>query len=347
MSGRLSRRRRQQLPEPSDVAFALLEEERPDELVARDTEILLSGGAVQHARDAAGRLHLLVPLGEDDPATEDTASRGVTMHTHELVDREVTHRYVDVLCEIPSLRDLFAVICDEMLVAIAANVDKPGLACKAVLERWRDLIGEPSNRLLSSQALSGLLAEIHVLETLATASPDRALRVWTGPAKGRADFTGPGVALETKATTVRERLTVEIHGLSQLDPPEKSELFLSVERMERVPVDGDSVPDAVARLHTLGMDAHGFMRALGDVGYRASDAEAYSKVRFRTLELHYYAVSGSFPRVTTQSFKDRAVLERITQLRYVLDLTATPPAPLSAAEVRRIMSTLASAGPNT
>ena len=328
----------------SDVAFALLQAEAPAELVARDSDLVLPGGAVQHARDALGRLHLLVPLAEDEPAAEDAASRGVTMHTHELVDRDVVHRYADVTCQIASLHDLFAVICDEMLDAIAAAPMKPGVACKAVVERWRELIGEPSERLLSGQALSGLLAETHVLEALARMDPTSALKVWTGPSKGRYDFIGPGLALEAKATTARERLTVEIHGVSQLDFPKDSRLFLSVERLESVPSGGNSVPDAVERLLACGVDTRGLMRALGEIGYRPADATAYLKVRFRTLELRYYSVDENFPRITALSFTNRDVLERVTQLRYVLDLTGTPPASLPPMEVDGIMRDLVAEG---
>jgi Putative PD-(D/E)XK family member, (DUF4420) len=329
--------------EASEGVFALLERDVSTGLrvLARDTDVTLAGGVVAHALDASGRRHLLIPLAEGQPSAEDTTSRGVTIRPRSLLDAGEEHRYLDVSCELSELRDLFAIVCDEMLARLRQTPHTPGAACKSVLDRWRNLLIQGSTPLLGRAVLAGLLAELHFLERLAALTPSHAVEFWTGPGRSRFDFSGEDISVEVKATTLRERLEAEIHGVTQLDPPSGVTLFLRLERMELVSRGGDSVPGAVGRLRDAGVDTAALTRGLSEYGYSMADSEAYDKIRFRTLEERYYRVDDQFPHIKPSSFVDPLVLERVTKLRYTVDLTNQPPVALEVSAIKRLLSQLA------
>lgn len=308
---------------PSEDAFGLIENgPLKQELRIRDSDVTVAGGSVRHAVDRLGRRHLLVPLAGGQEATEDRNSYGVSLSGRDLVDRNRCERFLDVACEMAELRDLFAVFCDDLLERLAADSGPPAAVCSAVLERWRELFNPRRGALLGSEALVGLLAELHFLEQLAARSPRRAVDLWTGPDKARTDFTGGHAAVEVKAATGRDRVAVVIHGLHQLDQAQLEDAYLYVEQCEAVPVGGDSVPDVVSRLLSAGVDRAGLVRGLSMVGYVDRDAEAYRRVRFSVLSSRTFRVTTpGFPRLVPAALADPSLADRIFRVSYTIDLT--------------------------
>jgi hypothetical protein len=211
-----------------------------------------------------------------------------------------------------------------MLDSLRAHPDNPAVTCQVVLDRWRELLAPQRERLLSQSVLAGLLSELHVLESLATKSPVKALQAWTGPSGTRFDFNGPRTSIEAKATTTRERFLVEIHGAFQLQIPREQDLYLYAEQLEPSPRGDDSVPNAVARLREAGVAAHGLLSRLSDIGYLPVDEPAYEKVRFDLVGYRILRVDDTFPRIVPETLKDPSCLEHITRIRYTLDLTDSP-----------------------
>jgi hypothetical protein len=193
-----------------------------------------------------------------------------------------------------------------------------------VLDRWRDLFNPDRGRLLGEQALVGLLAELHVLERIAGCDLDSALLLWTGPDKARADFTGSFAALEVKATTNRERATIAIHGIQQLDQGPLEDVYLHVEQFERVPAGGDTVPDAVRRLLATGLSRAELLSRLAAVGYLEGDHEAYALFRFDlTTARTFRASDPGFPRLVPSLLTDPSLAQRIHEVRYSIDVSDT------------------------
>lgn len=326
----------------SEDAFAVLERDTAANLnlLARDTEVSVDAGLIVHALDSFRRRHLLIPVRPDYPAFEDLSSRGVSIRTHELVDRGTSRRYLDVTCELPELRDLFAVVCDEMLAGVTDAPDRPGPVCISVLDRWRDLLAAPRASLMSREAAAGLLAELHLLERLAGRDPHRALELWTGPDRARHDFSGIRGAVEVKATTLRTSWIVEVNGLTQLEPPSEGSLHLHIERIEPVQSGGDSIPDVVTRLRNLAVNSGRLTRALSEYGYSIQDDEVFNKMRFNSLEERTYHVDENFPRLVRASVSPSSTLQHLARVTYVLDLTAEPPVPISDDDRSRLIGEL-------
>ena len=327
----------------SDDAFRLLEGARgPVELRVRESEVELDAGRVLHAVDRTGRRHLLVPVPRAYRELKDDKSAGVSVATRLLEDSEVERRFIDVRCEALDLSDLFAVLCDEMLEGLAGSED-PGSTVIAVLDRWRKLLGAKRSRLLSREQLFGLLAELLWLGRLCRRSVG-ALELWTGPRKARHDFMSERISVEVKATTARDALRTEIHGITQLDVDDDRRLCLHVVRLEQVPEGGTSVPEVVDALLALGVNRGELLNRLADSGYSTVDAEVYRRTRAEVREELTYHVDDDFPRLVPGSLKDAGLLQRVSAVRYTLDLSVRPPAPLSDAEVASVVEDMAGTG---
>jgi hypothetical protein len=310
-------------------------------LEARDTDLELGAGKLAHAVENGRRL-LLLPLGPDDPAVQDDDSQGVTLTERTLIDAGHPVRFQAVVCELPELAEQFGLVCDELWDALTEDPTAPAETARAVLERWRDLLAPRRTRLLAANALSGLLAELHVVERLAEAlGCTEALRAWTGPEGARFDFMGSGGAVEVKSTTHRARFLVQIHGLSQLEPPEGGHLLLFAEQVERVPAGGDSVPDAVDRLLAAGCGARELFDRLAKLGYDARDASAYRVVRFELLREVAVAVDGDASCLTRDRLKQASLADRLFNVSYSVDLSGYP-AEDSTVVAGRIVDTLGS-----
>ncbi|MCU1494560.1 MAG: hypothetical protein JWO62_2324 [Acidimicrobiaceae bacterium] len=311
------------MSEASEDAFSLIEDgPTPSGLRMRDSDIGVAGGYVSHAIDALGCRHLLIPLTADQRPIADHRGHGVSLRPRNLEDDRGLTRYIDVTCEETRLRDLFAIFCDDLLDRLESDSAAPAAVCASVLDRWRDLFSSAGSRLLGEQALVGLLAELHVLERIAQCDPQSAIRLWTGPDKARADFTGGLASLEVKSTTNRERATIVIHGIWQLDQASLEEVYLHVEQFERVPSGGDSVPGAVARLLATGVGRAELLRSLTTVGYLEADRGAYELFRFESTAAHTFRASEpGFPRLVPSSLVDPTLALKIHEVRYSIDVS--------------------------
>ncbi|WP_156296457.1 PD-(D/E)XK motif protein [Mycobacterium paragordonae] len=319
----------------SEEAWSILERTPPQDLTTRVSGVSVDAGTVVHALDAQRHRHLLLPVLETDSEVEDTKSRGVSVQTRLLIGApdSVERRFIDVRCEEMALNDLFSTVCDEMLEQCERIPENPGLAVTTVLERWRDLLGPASRRLLGEQELKGLLAELHVLEDLAAVAPDRALLLWTGPNRARHDFTGLLAACEVKASSLADEVKIHVNGLNQLAAPPSSRLYLSVERFERVPMGGDSVPDVIDRLVENGIARHSILQGISKIGVQPADLSAYAQVRFKSQERRIYLVNQHFPRLTPDLLVGTTAADRVSNVEYVLNLSAQPPVPLGPTAV--------------
>jgi hypothetical protein len=330
----------------SESAWALLEVGSRSDMAVRRSEVTVAAGNVLHALDPLGNRHLLVPVADPSIGLEDDRSRGVTVSTRTLTtaEGEREQAFIDIKCEDVRLKDLFSKFCDELLLACKRAPEAAASATESVLERYRDLLGPGSRSLLTEEALRGLLAELHVLESVAAESPATAMQIWTGVDKMRHDFTGATASCEVKASIIIDEVKVRIHGLRQLEAPPQNPLYLLIERMEKVPTGGDCLPECIDRLEAAGLNRFELLTALSKVGVAAADLDAYSTVRFRLLERRAYLVGDDFPRLVHSMLKGHQGEDRISAVEYALDLTGRPPVPLSEIEVEDIPRRLTSGG---
>ncbi|MDP9273871.1 MAG: PD-(D/E)XK motif protein [Chloroflexota bacterium] len=67
----------------------------------------------------------------------------------------------------------------------------------------------------------------------------------------------------------------------------------------------------------------------------------YRSPRFEVRERRVYVVDDTFPRIVPSSFRQGSMPAGVMRLRYYIDLTNEPPAPISEQEVEDLLARLA------
>jgi hypothetical protein len=274
---------------------------------------------------------------------EDSRSSGVQITRHELVDKGEKRTFVDVLCAKAHLNELFDVVADEMIVAAAATPTTPDLACRRVLERWRELIEQEAGVGAGPERLGGLFAELWHLRQLARTHPSRALAIWVGPVGGRHDFMGGGASMEVKATLSRVGRFPEIHSAEQLEPPIGAPLFLAMMKLERVAAAGVTVGMLIEEIGEAGVDRRDLQSLARQAGFQVDDLSVDHPTRFSIVENLLYLVDADFPAITPASFVGGQVPPGVLRVRYLIDLSTDSPAPLEHDQVSAAYELLAKA----
>ncbi len=303
---------------------------------ASPSGVEVAAGDVLIGIDNSGCRQLLVPLQPGEPFADDLS--GGSVH---LV--RVAHEGVNYLCAVCLSRDLddvFSQFADELLGALSGEKN----AAKVVLselDRWRQLFSDAPRTLLSDAKIIGLLAELQMLESIVTEDPSRRITSWTGPSGSEHDFRAGAVAIEVKATGVREGRLVSISSVDQLQAPEGGSLHLA--HFKYSPdSSGDSLPDAIDRVLGLNVLRSEFYKQLESVGYHLGQTEEYLEKRFALVERRVYDLSdAAFPRITRSSFVVGDLPPGTLKLTYQIDLSNEPPFPLSTGVVKALIAKIA------
>lgn len=325
------------------AAWAVLGVAAADERVIRvePAGVSVPTGEVLAGLDIHGGRHLLVPVGDTSSIREDRRSAGVQIRQSVLEEDGTSLSFLDVVCLVPKLNDLFAEVASDMLEALVVDASDPPRVCREVLEQWRELLDRPDPRLLGPQQLAGLFGELLFVRELVQRNPQHGVDAWTGPSKSQHDFTRGSLAIEVKTTTVREGRIVQIHGDEQLTAPTGGKLFLAFVRLD-VEASGTSVPKLIEEILGQGVDRRTLLDLLSQAGYDAAKSREYERPLFAAREQRLYAVGDGFPRIVGKSFTHGRLPPGVLRLRYDIDLTNEPPTPLEDSEVRRVLASLAS-----
>ncbi len=292
-------------------------------------------GELYAGRDAAGRLHLLVPVSPGTPVRNDHLSKGVFIERAEYVVGGSRRPFVDVVCHDTLLSDVFQRLASEMVTEVAERPADSLTVCHQVLSRWRELLARPRVA-LGPEGVAGLFGELLVLGDIVAEDPASRIGCWRGPLGGKHDFIASSTGLEVKTTRRREGRFVEIHGAEQLEPNAGSSLFLEYVRVESQP-GGSTVTDLILDLKESGVDGPQLDGLVARTGWQPSrDEEPFVVVERRT-----YAVDDAFPRIVPSTFGAGTVPPGILRLRYEVDLTGDSPVPLDPQQIRTIIKRLA------
>src|SRR5262245_9612245 len=306
-----------------------------------ETGTVLSSGKVLFALDEKDRRHLLIPLAGDEKATEDRKSSGVQILLRELLENQERRRFASVVCHKPHLYEPFSVLTGEMLARLKADRDSPPVhVCRRVLDRWRELLEKEASPLLGAETLTGLFSELWHLREVVRLNPDR-VEIWLGPDGARHDLSTGSTALEVKATLKRHGRVFLIKGHDQLEPPEGGTLYLAAMKLEMVQSGGESIPELITSIRSLGVDYHLLLTKLARVGYDVEDSAAYNSVRFTVNEDRVYEVNQDFPRIVSASFAGDALPAGVVRLDYQIDLSGRSPEPLSLPERKQVYHRIA------
>ena len=318
-TGRAGGRRRMRRALKLDFEFLETQPSSGDMRSMAVEAAITPNGPIVLAIDSDEHRHLLIPLEHGATVHPDRKSAGIQIGGHQLLQDGQLRRFVDVHCRMPHLHDVFELIADEILDRVLADPDTPDRKAGEVLNRWRELLGRERGTAPSVELLAGLWGELWHLRELARLGL-QSLACWTGPGGSVHDFESDVAALEVKATTAREGWRLKINGVEQLDITRGRALHLSAVKLEQAP--GESVPDLLDDLITLGMDRYDLAAQLDKAGLPVAQLEQVRSVQFRLVEHRSWKVEGSFPRIISSTFPGSQLPLGVAAIDYVLDLTA-------------------------
>lgn len=191
---------------------------------------------------------------------------------------------------------LFTAVIDRVL----EEGDDAARALVLELEALEALLD--ADGILSVEKQIGLVGELLVLEQFLTAGGAAMMAAWTGPLKEAHDFRLAGHEFEVKTTVGRRRIHT-INGLTQAVPSAGNSLaFISVLLAAAGAGEGISLPGIILRLENhLAADQAALAvlkTALESAGYRAADADDYSRVWKLRSPMMLVPVDGGFPSLT-------------------------------------------------
>ncbi|KRB77980.1 hypothetical protein ASE01_07330 [Nocardioides sp. Root190] len=282
------------------------------------------GAEVGVARDPQGRPALLVPA-PGYPAELKLLTRGLTARVGALAQGSSYADWLMVTCQDSSLRDTFFGLCNavmDRLGSLPADLD-PVVEAMDVVKRWKALMETVSGDLLGVEQCAGLLVELHAMEELAARyGGAQALLAWSAGDRSRVDFRLPRSGVEVKATLQREQFKVTVHGLLQMDETQVGSLRLFAQQLEHVPSGGESIPDVVDRLVSVGVDAAELRSGLAGVGFLPKDEELYRAVRFKVLDERSLLVGPSTPRIVPSTLANPDLTGHVSGVAYQLNLSS-------------------------
>lgn len=279
--------------------------------------------------------HLIIPINKGEKFKDDDYSRGVNIIYQKIKTKTGELNFIDVLCKLPHLNELFTIIVSEILEEIKNDNKEPYKKCKIVIERWRELLAKSNPRRLSAEKLQGVFGELWYLRELSDIDLN-AIDYWIGPLGDPHDFSNGKIALEVKTTTKKARM-FWINGVNQLTPPEDGVLYLCAIKLDKVKSGGECVPDIIESLKEIGLNYAKLLSLLVELGYSINDNKFYENFRYQIKENRVYFVNGHFPRITNDSFKGGELPKNVIDIVYQIDINSEPPIPISDMKVSQIL----------
>lgn len=324
-------------------SWAVLEAEKATgerRMRTRRLPVEVEYGSLSVGVDYEGHRHALLPIPSNRKVR--TGTEGAVLHLRRRVleGPDSYQAYADLACRRNDLKDLFTVLCVDIVEAAAEAPQNPMKALYRVLDRWKALFRSEGAPLRPDQ-IAGLLGELTVLRRLLVRDPS-AHRYWRGAEGHRHDFAGENVAFEIKTSTAVEGRKARIHGLEQLEPPNGGVLSLVWIRVRRVSGEesGIGFMELVDQVLRLCDDESALLSRLSRVGFFYGHSEHYGDVRFVIEEEKWYLVDPSFPGLTYERLEAGHVPITFSDVEYTIDLTDDVPSPLSTTRVDQMIDDL-------
>ncbi|MDE0511010.1 MAG: PD-(D/E)XK motif protein [Gammaproteobacteria bacterium] len=310
-----------------------------DEIQLPDAEYnvrLITGSGViplYWGKDTAGHCLFIVELQGDH--TEQFRNDSTSVHGISLDLRgfDVSARQGFVLkLEKHVDKDLFLSLCETLVNSLQPVTDS-GMALAVTLthiNRWKLFMSGRKSRVLSTEEIRGLFAELQFLRFLyqGRLSEKAAVDAWVGPEGSHQDFIFGNTAVEIKSISGKERSTVRISSGDQLETV-CDNLFLLIFRLSAMPESAQSMSlNTLVRLVEQELNdataVEELLRRLAAYGY--VDIADYDTPEFVVATQHAYSVEKDFPRLIRSHIPDGIVkvaydveLEKIATFKCDID----------------------------
>ena len=223
---------------------------------------------------------------------------------------------------IVALREaLFATLCEDLAACIENLTEERQavLSFLSRLDRWQRFLARDGRRLLSTDGIRGLVAELEILGLLISdtgRSAADALTGWVGPLRAAQDFRFADQLIEVKSWGGSGGAKVRISSEFQLQVDDVPVFLAAVQLVEEgEPKLGHSLNEVVTALKSIlppdVLDL--FEDRLGAAGY--IELPYYDAPRFRLGAIDFFGVTEDFPVLTP-----RQLPTAVSGVQYTLDL---------------------------
>ncbi|MEV4425228.1 PD-(D/E)XK motif protein [Streptomyces sp. NPDC049602] len=288
-------------------------------MLSAELKIDTPHGLLRLGLDSDGRRHLLVPIAPHQRLETDRRSAGVHLTDRVLLVEDAPVRFADLSCRRPDLTEIFTGLVADVCTRVAAEPDSLPSRLAQTLSSWRLLLsGQPVR--WTPQRLAGLFAELTVLERLLRLSP-AAVATWLGPTGCAQDFRAQDTCLEVKASLASEGRVIHVHGVDQLEAPERGSLCLSWFRVAESSLrSAQSIADVMESCRSR-TDAPAVLdERLRRLGIGPEKPPIISDIQFTITDERWYRVDDAFPKIVPTSFANGTVPAGVSALEYLIDL---------------------------
>jgi Putative PD-(D/E)XK family member, (DUF4420) len=212
------------------------------------------------------------------------------------------HELLVMTLESDQNADLFAALCQSLLSELV-DAKSSAMALDISLNhirRWKAFLSNRNARLLKSEEIRGLFAELWFLLELGRTQlgPSGAVFAWYGPERVQHDFIFAGRAVEVKSLVSVDPLTIRISSENQLESSEPQLFLVVVLLSETNDGNGRSLNMIAeeAKSQVLGTEA-GFQleTKLAEFGYMP--LREYDRPLLSEVGVLSFAVTKGFPRI--------------------------------------------------
>lgn len=207
------------------------------------------------------------------------------------------------------LDDIFAVLCDDLITAVATVADDDELVRELLnrFEQWRTLFDKAASPGLSPESQRGLFGELYFIRKALDQGldPMGLFDAWMGPSGGIRDFQKGLGAVEVKATIGSNHQRVRISNERQLDCSNLDHLFLFLLSLDQLQTGGETLNALVDSVATrLGEIQLNRLRSkLFEYGFFDHDRALYEATGYTVRQEAAYEVKGNFPRIEEKDIR--------------------------------------------
>lgn len=210
-------------------------------------------------------------------------------------------------------RDLFHGLC-QTLIGNLDGISDPAAALGVALnhiKRWKAFLAGKRTRVLSTEEVRGLYAELSFLRLLKDKhlTDAQAVGAWCGPDRIHQDFIFGDTAVEVKSISGRDRSIVRVSSEDQLETVSEH-LFLKVYRLTEAP-EGTLAQSLNELVSVVGHELNDadaiedYWRKLATYGY--VEMREYDNPKFLVNSSNAYRVADNFPRLVRSELPDGVV----------------------------------------
>jgi hypothetical protein len=277
-------------------------------------------------KDESGKFHFAIEVSSN-PRREDVIDpklNGLSMSVnHYQLNGANTKAVVDIQCNFNGYLAEFTQVTKEICTEILVKGKTVIPTINEVILKWITFWDSQKRKTLSEEKQIGLVCELNVLIRLCNVDPSKAIKSWVGPFEERHDFMFDKSSVEVKGTRRTGRIHT-INGLDQLQSfPNKSLGFISSIVTIVNSASAISLPQSIEKVYEVLQSYPNlivrFNELLAQVGYSPVDDDEYKKFRIEILDVSFFPVDNSFPRLTAELVTTPHI-ERVSCVRYDISL---------------------------